>query len=465
MRNACVPSMSSADRPVALGIEMGLLLGLGEMVDWSTFLDRVHVGDRDELNRAQRTLATIHGPIVTVARMRLLTGDFRTLVLHFCQVDGVVSIDILGASAGADRNFSMASELVVQRRENRLNAINNSLHAICWELNLATGVIYLSEEFTAQLGYGSDFRKRDGDAYAALMHPDDVAREREVRRRHREAHEAYVVDYRLRDAEGAYTWFRATGDTWFDVAGKSLSISGTLLVLHTASSAAATPEDSSTIDRLTRELKEASTKLINAQEGERRHIARELHDQTGQTLTAAVLDLEFWRMKGVPAEEVDHILGEVKQALSEIRGIALQLRPPLLDESGLESALKVYLERQASAAKFDVTFSSEGRGGRLSPELEITGFRLVQEAVTNIIRHAGARHVDVMLRIGRSEAIIRVSDNGSGCIPDEALNNATSGFSLGLISMKERAALVGGRCEFISAPGVGSIVLARLPIA
>jgi signal transduction histidine kinase len=218
------------------------------------------------------------------------------------------------------------------------------------------------------------------------------------------------------------------------------------------------------IERLTRELQALTLRLIEAQETERRHIARELHDQTGQTLTAAVLDLEFFKDKGVPPDEVGAVLATVKQALSEVRNISLQLRPPMLDDAGLEPALKVYLERQAASGKFDVSLAVEG-GRRLAREIELTAFRLVQEAVTNILRHAGARHVDVSVRIGANELTLRVSDNGSGCVAQDALGNASGGMSLGLVSMRERAALVGGHCEFISAPAVGSMVLARLPIA
>jgi len=105
-----------------------------------------------------------------------------------------------------------------------------------------------------------------------------------------------------------------------------------------------------------------------------------------------------------------------------------------------------------------------GQTRRLKPQVEITAFRLVQEAVTNILRHAKAAFVDVSLKTSSSDLVIRISDNGSGCVATEALTNATSGSSLGLISMNERAALVGGRCEFISSPGIGSIVLARIPL-
>jgi signal transduction histidine kinase len=397
--------------------------------------------------------------------MRLLTGQYRALVLRLCRIDGGDFAEVLADADAAAGRLPIAAQLAVQQREQQLAIIDPALHAICWEVDLASGTMSLSREFVERLGYEASFRTLDDDAFAALMHPDDVPAEREMRRRHRESGERYVADYRLRNAEGVYSWFRATAATSFDVDGVALSLSGTMLALHTDIRQTTSAEDGATIARLTRELRQSSSKLINAQENERRHIARELHDQTGQTLTAALLDLEFWRNKGVPAEEVEHVMGQVKLALSEIRGIALHLRPALLDEAGLETALKVYLDRQAIAAKFDVSFSTEGKSGRLSPELEITAFRLVQEAVTNIIRHAGARHVDVMLRIGRSEIVIRVGDNGSGCVTEEALNNATSGMSLGLLSMKERAALVGGRCEFISAPGVGSIVLARLPTA
>ena len=111
-----------------------------------------------------------------------------------------------------------------------------------------------------------------------------------------------------------------------------------------------------------------------------------------------------------------------------------------------------------------MTLTSEGRKQRLSPQIEVTAFRLVQEAVTNIVRHAKAGHVDVSLKVSSADLVVRISDDGAGCVDTDARDSAGAGSSLGLISMSERATLVGGHCEFISTPGVGSIVLARIPL-
>ncbi|UXI67322.1 sensor histidine kinase [Tahibacter amnicola] len=216
--------------------------------------------------------------------------------------------------------------------------------------------------------------------------------------------------------------------------------------------------------QLQRRLEDVSLRLVNAQEEERRHIARELHDEIGQTLTAVVLNLEYRRDEPMPPADRMQALTDVRRTLAEVRDMSLLLRPPLLDDIGLEAALRWYLERQAAAGKMDTRLSVQGLERRPPIGIEITAYRLVQEAVTNIMRHARARHVDVALNATGHELAIRISDDGIGFDPREAMSDAQAGGSLGVIGMAERASLVGGHCEIVSMPGAGSIVLARLPL-
>ncbi|HEX6833362.1 MAG TPA: histidine kinase [Rudaea sp.] len=446
-----------------LSVETGLLLSLDEHPLRTEFFEHVAANDRGTLVHALATLCTRRIPIVAQVHMDLARLASASVTLHLRERGGTVFVQIADVVPSDDDVALLASPAAALRRlQRRSTGTPAGSSDLLWEWNIASDTWYFSPALPAAT---RPIDRIDGSGFSALIHPDDVGGERDARDRHLAGAGPYETEFRLRTQDG-YRWFRVAGEAWYGDDGTALYVSG----IATDVDAVRRREDEigvgpQAIERLTREVRDLSTRLIGAQESERRHIARELHDQTGQTLTAAVLELEFWRGKGVPVEEVDRILDIVKQALGEVRNISLQLRPPLLDEQGLDVALRAYLERQGAAGKFDVSLSTEGLARRLSPALEITAFRLVQEAVTNILRHAGARHVEVLVRAGASEVMVRVSDNGSGCVASDALTSANGGFSLGLISMKERAALVGGRCEFISSPAVGSIVLARLPLA
>ncbi len=458
-------SGSSDENLLELGAETAEILSLQRRPRFEEFLARVHEDDRATVDHALGTLVRTSSPVITRARLRVKSNHHEPLILRLRYVGGVISVRTTRRAEDPSSEPLSVVAAATARREARLSLASYATRDIVWEWDVSTGNYHFSRRMAELLGHPKPIRRMDMNAFIALLHPDDVASEEKARRRHIAENSRYDVDYRLRDATGRYRWFRAVAETCRDENGLALSMAGTISDIDSLKFAERElMEQRDQLERVTRELQDMSLRLINSQESERRHIARELHDQTGQTLTSAVLDLEFWREKGVPPEEVDHVLSSVRRALSEIRDISLQLRPPMLDEAGLENALRAYLERQAGSGKFEMTFSSEGSTRRLPAQIEITAFRLVQEAVTNIVRHAKASHVDVSLKMSSSDLVVRISDDGTGCVDVDALSSATGGGSLGLISMNERAALVSGHCEFISTPGVGSIVLARIPL-
>jgi signal transduction histidine kinase len=198
--------------------------------------------------------------------------------------------------------------------------------------------------------------------------------------------------------------------------------------------------------------------LLEVQEVERRSLALELHDQLGQLLTAIRFALRG-RRKGAIAEAV----ALVDQATEEVRNLALALRPPSLDLLGLPAALRAYLESQARRTGIDIHLEVVGLDERLPAPVETACFRLVQEAVTNVARHSGARRVDVEIS-GRGDAVfVVVRDDGKGFDVGAARERGEAGASLGLLSMEERVTLAGGRFEIESEPGRGTTVRARLP--
>src|SRR5205814_1865870 len=147
-------------------------------------------------------------------------------------------------------------------------------------------------------------------------------------------------------------------------------------------------------------LKTLSLRLMETQEMERRHLARELHDEIGQVLTAISINLQSVRDHvAAPAlPRVEEGISIVDRAIQQVRNLSLDLRPSMLDDLGLAAALRWYVDRQANRGKFTVQFTSELTETRMAPDLETACFRVVQEAFTNINRHAQAKHVTVKLK-------------------------------------------------------------------
>lgn len=216
-----------------------------------------------------------------------------------------------------------------------------------------------------------------------------------------------------------------------------------------------------------RKLQTLSRRLVEVQETERRHLARELHDEVGQALTVAQLNLQTALQSPLAdalAARLAESLKMVEGVLEQVRDISLNLRPSMLDDLGLEPALRWYTDRQAALAGLQAEFTTDPLEHRLDPIIETECFRIAQEALTNVVRHAQARTVTVELRAGDGRLHLGVRDDGVGFEVAPIREQAVGGASLGLLSMEERATLAGGGLEFKSNPGQGTDVQAWFPL-
>lgn len=217
--------------------------------------------------------------------------------------------------------------------------------------------------------------------------------------------------------------------------------------------------------RMTRELHDATIKLIGAQEDERRIIARELHDEVGQVLTALQVELGLAHRQlqaaGVSADPLVEAQTLADGALSTVRDLSQLLRPAALDDLGLPAAIDASLRGLARRHEIKVELSQSGMADRLAPETEIAAYRIVQEALTNVARHATAANCRVSLMRLPDILRVEVEDDGCGFSPDGGPQPA-SGF--GLIGMRERAAMLGGQLSIFSAPGAGTRLFVELPL-
>ena len=222
-------------------------------------------------------------------------------------------------------------------------------------------------------------------------------------------------------------------------------------------------------------LGQLNRRLEAAKEEERRFLAHELHDELGQTLTALKLRLQLGARasdsEGAGAAATGDAIAIVDDLIARVRKMSVDLRPPLLDEVGLVPALRAYLQAQSSLSGVAMELTAEGdgepgsNGARLPLDLEIACFRVAQESITNVLRHAAARSLHVRIARRPGSINLTIHDDGRGFDVATTLEAAAAGGHLGIVGMRERVRASGGRFRLDSKPGNGTTVEIELPVS
>jgi two-component system sensor histidine kinase UhpB len=211
-------------------------------------------------------------------------------------------------------------------------------------------------------------------------------------------------------------------------------------------------------------LQHLSRRLLTVQEEERRHLARELHDEFGQLL--ATVTLQLHAAKTVAGEVARSILEEcmsiLQRAGDQVRSLALELRPTVLDAAGLDAALRWLASQHQQRA--GITTEVVGHLNEVPGEISIAAFRVVQEALTNVLRHARAQHIWIELNQRDAGLKLTVRDDGVGFDVTRTLERTSGLGHLGLLGMKERIEILGGHLEIDSGPGRGTRIRISLPL-
>jgi len=227
-------------------------------------------------------------------------------------------------------------------------------------------------------------------------------------------------------------------------------------------------------DEMSEELKQKEEmrgrllgKVISAQEEERKRIARELHDETGQALTSLMVGLKFIEDSSTNThakKQTSQLRALASQTLDEVHRLATELRPSLLDDLGLKAAIQRYTKEYAAKMNIDVDSYISGLDERRLPsEIEVSVYRIIQEALTNIAKYAKASQVSVVLRQRDSSLVAIIEDNGKGFDIDRVMSSKGKK-RLGLFGMYERASLIGGNLTIESQPGNGTSVFLEVPL-
>lgn len=288
----------------------------------------------------------------------------------------------------------------------------------------------------------SAFAGRPPGALSELFHAHDRGR----RERRLKKGGAFVLESRLRRADGHWRWVRE------EAAPCDLGLVGTAIdITEYRENAAALERE---LESHAVQARTLWLRLADLQEAERRRLAGELHDRAGDPLTALRLELAALlqgELSGEARAKIQRCVGHVGSTVDAITEVMGGLRPPMLDEHGLAAALRWY----AGQVPFEVAVSAPQEPPRLAPQVESAFFRIAQECLRNVVRHAKAGHVDITLsHEGRRNATLRVEDDGAGF----EVRAAERTWRWGLLTMRERAHAVGARLDIASRPGEGTCV-------
>lgn len=219
------------------------------------------------------------------------------------------------------------------------------------------------------------------------------------------------------------------------------------------------------MQQMNEELRQLSAHLLSVREEERSRIAREIHDELGQQITGLKMDVSWMKKKLIDKknielvlERLDNVSGLLDQTVSTIRRIASELRPSLLDDLGLAAALD--WQSKEFQKRFDIPVQSDFQELKIDPAITTSLFRIYQETLTNIARHAQATIVNASLQTKNNNIILIITDNGKGFDASSLTHRKT----LGLLGMKERTSMIGGILEIKSEPGKGTTVIVSVPV-
>jgi PAS domain S-box-containing protein len=363
-----------------------------------------------------------------------------------------------------------------------------------WDWNLETGAVVYSPRWKEMLGYRDQDIEPHVRAWERLLHPEDRPRADQLHDQLTRGGRTYEGEFRLRHKDGHYVHVLSRGypirrdpdgpvvrivGTHFDLTERRKAEEGLRraheeleIRVRERTAELARANESLRAEMIERERAERArtellARLVFAQEAERRRIAREMHDQFGELLTALARKIEVLREACAPSPDLSaHVNALVRLAQQldrDVDHLVWELRPTALDDLGLRAALANYVNDWATRVGIRAELHTSGLiDERLPPDVETTLYRIAQEAMTNIAKHSGAANVEVILERRSDHVLLIVEDDGVG-FDMAAVQVASDGF--GLLGMHERAALVGATLEIESAVGQGTTVLLRMTAA
>jgi len=363
---------------------------------------------------------------------------------------------------GEDITTRKRTEESLQHSEERFRQVVENIREVFWMTDpKKKEMIYISPAYEEIWGRSRASLYASPRDWMDAIHPDDRERVLKAALRKQASGEYHEI-YRIARPDGSFRWIEDRAFPVRNKAGEVYRITGI------AEDITERKQAEQLRQRAEAELQHLPGRIIEAQEAERFRVARELHDGVNQVIASAKMRLrQVANSKSISSPAAREILSRCEkllvQALEENRRIAQNLRPTDLDNLGLVAACRTFLKQVQSRAKLTVQCHLSRLSRRCPLPVELNLFRIVQEAVTNVEKHAHAKMVRVRLAFQDNSIVLRIQDNGRGFDPRHSGAGKRKRRGIGLTSMRERAAVLGGTCEVESGPHRGTTIIVRVP--
>ncbi|HEY1660027.1 MAG TPA: PAS domain S-box protein [Candidatus Sulfotelmatobacter sp.] len=467
----------------------------GTVILWNPFAEHLYGWSADEVIGRNIMEITVSSLTSEEARRRMAeviagdswAGEFEVLCKDGSYLSAFVTLssvkDATGQIAGVvgvsqDLSSLKAAEGALQQSEEQFRVFANSLPELCWMAYGDGSLFWYSDRWYEYTGTTPE--QMFGWGWQSVHDPALLPSVLERWSASLESGQPFEMEFPLRGADGNFRWF-LTRIMPFYVEGKITRWYGTNTnideqrrLLHSLSEARddlekRVTERTGELRTATDSLRELSARLLRLRDDEQRRLARELHDSVGQLLAAvgmnlAVVSAESQKLSPSAAKCVAENADLIQEVTRQIRTISHLLHPPLLDEAGLASALRWYVEGFAKRSGIEVNLEIPDELGRLPNQTEIAMFRVVQECLTNIHRHSGSPTASVRIFMQKNRLLLEVEDHGKGIAKDTQRKIEQSGeMGVGFSGMRERLWQLGGALQLQSG-GNGTLVKAVLPI-
>jgi PAS domain S-box-containing protein len=400
-------------------------------------------------------------PLQAEDMVRTIEGERIVTVLKFPVFDAAGAISGIGGVA-TDITERRRIEQTLLEQRTLLAEAQKVAGLGCWEWDPSSGRVIWSEELYRIYGTDPQTFRPSFESYLERVHADDRQHSGAMVARALMDGHGFTLEERIVRTDGSVRHLRSHGEVVRSESGRPLKLLGACLdVTDQKDSETALRASSASLQALTR-------RLVEAEEAERRSIARELHDQVGQNLSALNINLDI--VLGALGESgppdlrlrLRDSLELVDATLQSIENVMAELRPPLLDEYGLGAAVDWHAQEFARRTGVQADFDdrAKARARELRPEAAVALFRIAQEALNNVAKHAEAREVRVVLEEAGQSIVLTISDDGRGLLQEPASRPNR----WGMTNMRERAEAAGGELAVLSVPGKGTTVRATVPL-